>query len=121
MKFHRSCCHQVKRDGEDGKQPESSVLRNGGQTCIEHPLFTPRWCSFRRPGQQAEGAQGPAITAGEGQGLQAAGGSRVAVLSPGGQTRPPAGAAHSNEHSGLISFRMDWLDLLAVQWMILSI
>ena len=22
----------------------------------------------------------------------------------------------SNEHSGLISFRMDWLDLLAVQW-----
>ena len=23
----------------------------------------------------------------------------------------------SNEHSGLISFRMDWLDLLAVQWL----
>ena len=23
--------------------------------------------------------------------------------------------SHSNEHSGLISFRMDWLDLLAVQ------
>ena len=22
----------------------------------------------------------------------------------------------SNEHSGLISFRMDWMDLLAVQW-----
>ena len=63
----------------------------------------------------------PAITAGEGQGLQAAGGSRVAVLSPGGQTRPPAGAAHSSEHSGLISFRMDWLDLLAIQGMILSI
>ena len=26
-----------------------------------------------------------------------------------------------NEHSGLISFRMDWLDLLAVQWTLKSI
>ena len=26
-----------------------------------------------------------------------------------------ASVSHSNEHSGLISFRMDWLDLLAVQ------
>ena len=27
----------------------------------------------------------------------------------------------SNEHSGLISFRMDWLDLLAVQWTLESL
>ena len=27
----------------------------------------------------------------------------------------------SNEHSGLISFRMDWLDLLAVQWTLRSL
>ena len=27
----------------------------------------------------------------------------------------------SNEHSGLISFRMDWLDLLAVQWTLKSL
>ena len=27
----------------------------------------------------------------------------------------------SNEHSGLISFRMDWLDLLAVQWILKSL
>ena len=27
----------------------------------------------------------------------------------------------SNEHSGLISFRMDWLDLLAVQWSLKSL
>ena len=27
----------------------------------------------------------------------------------------------SNEHPGLISFRMDWLDLLAVQWMLKSL
>ena len=27
----------------------------------------------------------------------------------------------SNEHSGLISFRMDWLDLLAVQWTLQSL
>ena len=26
------------------------------------------------------------------------------------------GISRSNEHPGLISFRMDWLDLLAVQW-----
>ena len=34
----------------------------------------------------------------------------------GGQsTGAPALACHSNEHPGLISYRMDWLDLLAVQ------
>ena len=27
----------------------------------------------------------------------------------------------SNEHSGLISFRMDWLDLLAIQWTLKSL
>ena len=27
----------------------------------------------------------------------------------------------SNEHSGLISFRMDWVDLLAVQWILKSL
>ena len=27
----------------------------------------------------------------------------------------------SNEHSGLISFRMDWLDLLAIQWTLRSL
>ena len=27
----------------------------------------------------------------------------------------------SNEYSGLISFRMDWLDLLAVQWILKSL
>ena len=27
----------------------------------------------------------------------------------------------SNEHTGLISFRMDWLDLLAVQWTLKSL
>ena len=29
--------------------------------------------------------------------------------------------SHSNEYSGLISFRMDWLDLLAVQWTLESL
>ena len=29
--------------------------------------------------------------------------------------------SHSNEHSGLISFRMDWLDLLAVQRILKSL
>ena len=29
--------------------------------------------------------------------------------------------SHSNEHSGLISFRMDWLDLLAVQGILRSL
>ena len=29
--------------------------------------------------------------------------------------------SHSNEHSGLISFRMDWLDFLAVQWTLKSL
>ena len=29
--------------------------------------------------------------------------------------------SHSNEHSGLISFRMDWLDLLAIQGTLKSI
>ena len=28
--------------------------------------------------------------------------------------------SHSNDYSGLISFRMDWLDLLAVQWTLRS-
>ena len=27
----------------------------------------------------------------------------------------------SNEHSGLISFRMDWLDLLAIHWTLMSL
>jgi len=35
---------------------------------------------------------------------------------PGGQIiRPSASISPSNEYSGLISFRIDWLDLLAVQ------
>ena len=29
--------------------------------------------------------------------------------------------SHSNEYSGLISFRIDWLDLLAVQWTLKSL
>ena len=33
----------------------------------------------------------------------------------GGQSRVSASACPSNEHSGLISLRMNWLDLLAVQ------
>ena len=32
-----------------------------------------------------------------------------------------ASVSHSNEHSGLISFRMDWLDLLAVQGILKSL
>ena len=31
------------------------------------------------------------------------------------------GISASNEHPGLISFRMDWLDLLAVQWTLKSL
>ena len=31
------------------------------------------------------------------------------------------GISPSNEHPGLISFRMDWLDLLAVQWTLKSL
>ena len=35
------------------------------------------------------------------------------LFASGGQS---IGVSASNEHSGLISFRMDWLDLLAVHY-----
>ena len=45
----------------------------------------------------------------------ASGSFQISQLTSGGQSIKSFSISLSNEHPGLISFRMDWLDLLAVQ------
>ena len=49
------------------------------------------------------------------QSFPASGSFQMSQFFPSGGQRIGVSALTSNEHSGLISFRMDWLDLLAVQ------